>query len=65
MAELEISWVDTCTQTDLLRSKRAVQTFCCGELQNVNVLLGPEGKRECHRFKYAQLKRLFEQMVCF
>lgn len=56
-------WADLRTQTDLLRSKKAVQTFGSGELQNLEVTHGTEVDEGCHGCRCVQLDDLSEQLI--
>lgn len=46
--------VDAYTQTDPLKSPRAIQTLSCREHQNLGALLEPKGRVKCHGCKCAQ-----------
>lgn len=54
---------DVYMQMEPLRTKRASQTPSCGELQNPEVPLGPNGRIGCRGCKCAQLDELFEQVA--
>ena len=56
-------WAHVGTQVDPLRGDVAVQTGACGELQNLEAPLGPEGREGCRGGRCALLKELLEQMA--
>ena len=58
---LQPTYADVSPQTDLPRTKRAVQTSGCIKLQHLEIPLAPEGSGGCHSCKCAQLEELFKQ----
>lgn len=46
--------VDAYTQTDLLKSQRAIQTLSCRELQNLGAPLEHKGRDKCHGLQLCQ-----------
>lgn len=50
--------VDAYTQTDLLKSQRAIQTLSCRQLQNLGALLEHKGRVECHGCNCAKTEKL-------
>lgn len=56
-------WADTCAQTDLLRSRKAAQTFGSAELWNLEVSHGTEvGEGSCG-CRCARVGHLLEQLT--